>query len=157
MGKIKVYELATETEQFILAESDRKFPKETGGMLIGKFAGDCVWIQHATSPGPMAKHSRQRFRRDGNYSQKVLDEIVTESDGKYDYIGEWHSHPVRSRPSGVDVAAMRWIAANSRYAVDTPIMGLCVKGAKDSPWMHFYQFDGTKLRKLKPRSQQRSK
>lgn len=150
MGEIKVYQLTDQARQFMLGESSCKSPDETGGMLIGKFDGDCVWIQYATGPGPMAKHSPQRFQRDGDYSQKVLDSIVMESDGEYDYIGEWHSHPVKSGPSPLDVAAMRWIASTPKYATDTPILGLCTNEAYDTWRLSFYRFDGGQLLELKP-------
>jgi integrative and conjugative element protein (TIGR02256 family) len=151
VGKMLVhYKLAEEARKFILAESLHRYPNETGGILVGGFDGDCVLIEHATGPGPLAQHSSQLFRRDGDYSQRVLDDIVMEYGGRYDYIGEWHSHPVNSGPSAKDVSAMRWIANNKKYAIDQPIIGLCTNESVDTWRLSFYLFDGQQLRELRP-------
>lgn len=106
-------------------------------------------IERATGPGPGAQHSPWSFRRDGNYNQKVLDKIVRESSGEYDYIGEWHSHPQKVAPSVKDIAAMHWIANNHKYAIEHPIMGLCMGNPVDTYRLYFYLFDGRRLRELK--------
>jgi integrative and conjugative element protein (TIGR02256 family) len=144
------YELAEGAFRFILAECSRKYPKETGGMLIGRSNGDCVRIEHATGPGPRARHSAQSFKRDGDYSQRILDRIVAESGGEYDYVGEWHSHPAQHGPSAKDSAAMCWIADNTKYAIDQPVLGLCAGEAKGMWRLRVYLFDGHKLRELEP-------
>lgn len=145
------YKLATPALELIIAESSREYPNETGGILIGKFNENenYVLIEYATASGPGAQFSPSHFRRDGDYSQMLLDEIVTKSDGEYDYIGEWHSHPVKSGPSARDRAAMRWIAKNSKYAIKQPIMGLCTNEAPDTWRLSFFLFDGRRLRELK--------
>jgi integrative and conjugative element protein (TIGR02256 family) len=144
------YKLTEEAREFILAESRRAYPHETGGMLIGRLDRDYVSIEHATNPGPLAQHSPQLFRRDGDYSQRALDDIVVEYGGKIDYVGEWHSHPAKSGPSAQDMGAMRWIANNDKYAVDQPIMGLCIYEPVDTWRLNFYLFDGQQLRALNP-------
>lgn len=151
MGRILThYELAEKARELILVESTRKYPDETGGMLVGKFDENCVLIENATCPGPGARHSSHRFRRDGNYSQRVLDDIVMECEGEYDYIGEWHSHPAKSGPSPRDMAAMRWVANNDKYAIDQPILGLCTNESAVNWRLNFYSFDGQQLLELKP-------
>jgi integrative and conjugative element protein (TIGR02256 family) len=134
--------------KFILKESSRRYPRETGGMLIGRLEENCVLIEEATGPGPMAKHSLWGFRRDGDYSQMVLDNAVEQSRGKNDYIGEWHSHPVKSGPSVKDVNAMRWVASDKKYAIAQPVLGLCVHTSTDNWRVSFYLFDGDHLREL---------
>src|SRR3546814_3430816 len=49
----------------MVAEADRKFPLETGGILVGYFAenGDPV-VCAAIGPGPHAIHWRKRFTPD---------------------------------------------------------------------------------------------
>lgn len=143
------YRLAEKARRLILKESSHECPNETGGMLVGRFGGNRVLIEHATRPGPRAQRLSHRFKRDGDYSQQVLDRIVAESKGERDYIGEWHSHPAQSGPSAQDVAAMSWIANNSRYAIDRPILVLCTCKSVDTWQLSFYLFDGQRLRKLK--------
>lgn len=143
------YRLAVKARRLILQESSREHPNETGGILVGRIDGNYILIEHATWPGPKAQHFPNRFKRDGNYSQQVLDRIVAESKGKCDYIGEWHSHPAQSSPSTQDVTAMSWIANNHKYAIDRPILGLCTCKSVDTWQLGFYLFDGQRLRELK--------
>ena len=149
MDKILVsYRLAIKAHRLILQESIREYPNETGGMLVGRFDGNYFSIDHATLPGPKAQHFPNRFMRDGDYSQRVLDMIVAKSKGQCDYVGEWHSHPGQSGPSAQDIAAMSWIANNSRYAIDRPILGLCTCRSVDTWLLSFYLLDGLRLYRL---------
>lgn len=141
--------LATEPLNFIVAESAQHFPNETGGMLVGKVVDDCVLITHATGPGPMALHSRYEFRRDGEYSQEILDQIVADTKGAYDYIGEWHSHPLKAGPSIKDVEAMNWISRNTKYKVIQPILCLCIQEIKHTWRINIYQFREQTVIRLK--------
>lgn len=143
------YKVADEVLGVILDESVSKYPQETGGILIGRLEHNCLYIEHAAGPGPLAEHSLTNFRRDGLHSQMILDEIVVEARGNSDYIGEWHSHPAKCGPSPTDIAALRWIAKNPKYAVTEPIMALCIKTSKDCWEFRVYLFDGKKLRELK--------
>lgn len=143
--------VSRQARQYIIDESKRAFPDETGGMVVGKLDGDCVLVFYATGPGPKARHSPHMFRRDGDYSQKALDSIVIKSHGEYDYIGEWHSHPARYAPSVKDVAAMRWVADNSKYATAQPIMCLCIREPIDTWRLKLFVLDGHYLRQLEMR------
>jgi integrative and conjugative element protein (TIGR02256 family) len=146
----KYYHLPDEVETMIIAESDHKFPRETGGLLIGVIQGDYVEVKFATGPGPHALHLFDSFQRDGAYSQQCLDELVAYSSGTYDYIGEWHSHPVDTSPSSKDLAAMRWIAHNPKYVVSRPILGLCVQQRNKSWIVRLYQLADELLQELTP-------
>ncbi len=123
---IKSYKISDEAFRFVVSESAHHFPNETGGILIGKVDHGKVIIQKATGPGPTAHHTPARFKRDGEFSQQVLEAAVQDSGGKYDYIGEWHSHPFNSEPSLVDTKAMKWIATNEKYAISEPVLLLCI-------------------------------
>lgn len=151
VDKIPIYfKVAERVRRFIVWESGRRFPRETGGILVGKLDGDYSLIEYATGPGPTAQHAFQSFKRDGNYSQTRLDIIVARSQGEYDYIGEWHSHPKRVGPSFRDRAAMRWIANNRNYATRYPIMGLYTLQSRNAWQLDFYVFDGQHLLSLMP-------
>src|SRR3546814_18229952 len=64
----------------MVAEADRKFPLETGGILVGYFAenGDPV-VCAAIGPGPTAIHCRKRFTTDHAWNGPQLDEIYKKS------------------------------------------------------------------------------
>src|SRR5690554_2991806 len=106
---IRYYTISDEARSVVLNESRGRFPDETGGILAGRLTDDCVKIARATQAGPRATHTPNRFQRDGNYSQEELDAIVRESNGQFDYVGEWHSHPIQSLLSPIDIRSMRWI------------------------------------------------
>lgn len=133
---------------YILEESQRMYPQETGGILIGRFEREHVFIDYATAPGPEAQHTIYEFKRNGDYSQEVLDNTVAESGGLVDYIGEWHSHPLKSRSSLKDMMAMQWIANNKKYAIQYPVMGLCMREGAGSWQVRFYLYYRLKLNEL---------
>lgn len=104
-------------------ESERGLPDETGGVLVGHVdpAGRTV-ITGVVGPGPRAIRSPTKFRRDGEHAQSEVDRLHSESEGRDDYVGEWHSHPASVGPSGVDVRSMAWIGGNARYCRDQPLL-----------------------------------
>lgn len=149
MKKIQICcRVSEEVLDFIVEESSRRYPAETGGMLIGRWGEEGLSIEKATGPGPNAKHSPWGFRRDGDHSQVALDEIVRASEGKIDYVGEWHSHPANHGLSTKDTTAMRWIASNEKYAIAQPVLGLCIVKSEDAQQVSFYLLDGEKLYQL---------
>ncbi len=117
---------------FIIQESRKKYPKETGGILAGYRENGIIKITFVTGPGPNAMHTRASFLRDGEYCQRELDKIFEQTNGKTDYLGEWHSHPFDIGPSRRDKDSLREIAVDTRYAISNPLMGLCIK--KGTEW-----------------------
>ena len=65
---------------------------ETGGILLGKDLknGDML-ITHAIGPGPNSIKQQCVFRKDFDYSVKMLN--VLYSRYSVDFIGDWHKHP----------------------------------------------------------------
>jgi integrative and conjugative element protein (TIGR02256 family) len=98
--------------------------QETGGILIGHPVGDTtVWITRASPPGPRALHRRFRFSRDTAHLQRYLDDIVDRTNGREDYVGEWHVHvALDTPPSRVDRRSLFRIARRDNYATDNPIL-----------------------------------
>lgn len=117
---------------FIIHESRKKYPNETGGIIAGYRESGIVQIAFVTGPGPKAVHGRTSFLRDGEYCQKELDQIFEQTNGTVDYLGEWHSHPFNLGPSRRDKDSLSEIAMDANYASPMPIMGLCIK--KDTNW-----------------------
>ena len=95
----------------IKAESYKKLLVETGGPLVGYITGDDLVVADAAGPGPKARRERFSVTIDGEYAQKFCDRMSRESDGKIDYVGDWHKHTgISLRPSGQDVSAMKTMA-----------------------------------------------
>ena len=105
------------------AESERRLPNETGGVLVGHTDSEGrTRITAVVGPGPRAVHSRNLFQRDGEYAQAEVDRLHRESEGRDDYVGEWHSHPQSVPASGMDRASMAWIGRNERYHRTIPVL-----------------------------------
>lgn len=108
----------------MIGECQTRYPKETGGILIGKRDGLLFHIEIAIGPGPNAIHKRNNFTRDGNFSQSQLDRIVIETKGELDYLGEWHSHPNKTGPSITDFNSLQKIKMDLSYNIPDPILGI---------------------------------
>ena len=98
---------------------------ETGGVIAGFGSAENgeIHISHASQPGPKAKATRYSFQHDREFCQKFLDDLAAQTNGKIDYLGEWHKHFERDpRPSGRDVRTMISISENSDYHIKHPLL-----------------------------------
>ena len=96
----------------IAAESKNARGVETGGPLVGYALPDAILVvTNATGPGPRAKRERYGVLIDGRHAQDFCDRIHLESQGRIDYVGDWHKHPgISLRPSEQDALAMKAMA-----------------------------------------------
>lgn len=118
-------QIKEEVLAFIEATAADSPAVETGGILagLGSLAVGEVVITKASPPGPQALTRHHYFSRDTIYCQGVLDQWVFESQGRVDYIGEWHKHfEVIPHPSFLDIATLRNIAVSSSYHVQQAIL-----------------------------------
>jgi integrative and conjugative element protein (TIGR02256 family) len=111
-------------------EAQERFPKETGGILIGYTDGhddgDLV-IEHIIGPGPQAKHSELFFVPDHDFHEREVNRIYYESGRQSIYLGDWHSHPVGGPLlSKVDKATLSRIASHKAARIAAPVMALVV-------------------------------
>lgn len=104
------------------------FPLEAGGLLIGYWCSpnECV-IQHATTPGAGAKHSRYGYVPDYEHDERQTARFHARSDGVSMYLGDWHSHPNTRSPylSPQDRRALRNIALSEDARVPRPLSLVC--------------------------------
>ena len=70
----------------------RAHDEATGGILIGKRAGDRIMILAATEPGPNPHDRRLGFGLDMDHANAVLQEWF-DRDPDADIAGVWHTHP----------------------------------------------------------------
>jgi integrative and conjugative element protein (TIGR02256 family) len=106
--------------EFLEVESARSMAYETGGVIAGEgdIAVGPVLISKASGPGPRATRSGFSFSRDTKHCQQQLDGWAKNSNGKVDYLGEWHKHHESlPRPSSTDVLTCRQIAGDPNYHV----------------------------------------
>lgn len=107
----------------MIAEADRSFPLETGGILMGYWNEDQVVVTLALGPGPDAQHFGTRFKPDHAYQQHEIDKIYRSSNGAETYLGDWHTHPNANEgvPSWTDKATARRIAKTAQARAPRPV------------------------------------
>ena len=87
---------------------------ETGGVLIGYITGDTIFVEKASDGGEKAIHEELYFRADPNYINMFIDMEAANSNDKYRYLGEWHTHPeINPSPSIIDLQSLDEIALSS--------------------------------------------
>lgn len=111
---------------------------ETGGILIGfKGKNNFIYVLRATGPGPKAKRLVNRFERDIEFCQNILNEEHEMFGDKGIYIGEWHYHPnVSNKPSNIDLMSLSEISEAENYLVNEPIMLIFSNDLRVSATVH---------------------
>lgn len=96
---------------------------ETGGPLTGYVSDDqALVITHAAGPGPRAKLTPLSVLIDGKHAQQFCDRINRGTDGRIDYVGDWHRHLGWSLKASIDdLSAMRAMAAFEHCPIANPI------------------------------------
>lgn len=113
---------------FIRSESQRRAPKETGGVLLGYSAGDDVVVRMATGPGRKSKHRLSSYLPDSEFDRAEIARIYEETQGIITYLGDWHSHPKGGTGlSEDDIITLANISNFEPARVTAPVMLLCAK------------------------------
>jgi integrative and conjugative element protein (TIGR02256 family) len=96
---------------------------ETGGAMVGYEGHDnSLVVTHASGPGPRAKLSRMSVLIDGNHAHAFCSRIFRESNGRLDYVGDWHRHVGWSLASSEqDLEAMLTIAEAKCCSAKYPV------------------------------------
>jgi integrative and conjugative element protein (TIGR02256 family) len=107
----------------IRSEVQRTKLTETGGPLVGYISNDgALVVTHANGPGPRAELEFRSVLIDGVAAQQFCDNLARLSDGKLDYVGDWHCHPGFSLlPSDQDLEAMKLIANAPNWSIKNPV------------------------------------
>lgn len=123
------------------------YPKEFGGVFIGNSTScDSLLIEDILIPDAYENGKTIFVRHPGSLNER-LKLIYQESDGRIDYVGEWHSHPdAAAIPSSTDKEAIRNISKNEDINTATPIMAI-VEVRKNKTKMEFYIYKDNKLYK----------
>ena len=82
---------------------------ETGGILLGSFSKspDIFEITEIYEIKTVFT-SRIFYKRNANRAQKIVNSRWEETDGKINYLGEWHTHPnMRAFPSKTDFDTLK--------------------------------------------------
>jgi len=122
-------------------EADRRFPRETGGVLLGYRAADTgeLVVTGAIGPGPRAIHDEGRFRPDQRYHVAEIARHYVKSGRTLSYLGDWHTHPGGDgRLSTRDLTCLRTIANCREARVRRPIMLVLAGGPEWRPFGWLY-------------------
>ena len=106
-------------------EARRYRLRETGGPLFGFDDQDTdqLVVVGAGGPGPRAKHRRRLFVPDRNAVDRAIARVHQASDGRYAFLGSWHTHPLgRPLPSKIDIATAREIAGDEAADLPRPLL-----------------------------------
>lgn len=126
----------------LLEEALRGTPCETGGVLIGYWAGASdVLVTDVVGPGPRAVHGPNSFVPDYDFHNAEVSRHYRKSGREETYLGDWHTHPqARAYLSERDKKTLKGIAAFKEARLEKPLMmilgtrpfGLCA-------WTHTYK------------------
>jgi len=123
-------------KDIIETEAKRRHFVETGGPLFGYFCEepDELVIVAAFGPGPRAKHRPRSLVPDRAATELVITDVHERSQGRYRYIGSWHTHPFGlARPSAIDSTTAGDISAQESVALEQPL--LLIQATRPTPRM----------------------
>lgn len=109
-------------------------PRETGGILVGKYSAalDCARVSAASGPPSDSVRGPSWFQRGTRGLQAWLERRWA-SRGDH-YLGEWHFHPYSAPvPSGTDLQQLGSIARSAEYCCPEPIL-LILGGDPAGKW-----------------------
>lgn len=96
--------------QMFQSEIDAFGTIETGGVMLGYIVDETIYVEKVSNGGSKALHEYLYFRADNNYIEMFIDMEIANSDGKFRYLGEWHTHPqIIPEPSGLDLESLEEI------------------------------------------------
>ena len=103
-GRVKISPEVIEKTFKYVQDSDEKL--EGGGVLLGRFLVNSKNIIVDKVTEPMAGDIRKRnfFKRGEETHQKIINEEWEISNGRCNYLGEWHTHAEKyPTPSNIDL------------------------------------------------------
>ncbi len=106
----------------LLIKAAQHYPKECGGIFVGKVKDNIAVIEMSKMPIRFF-NTNVLFRRIAGWLNVWLTEIFKKEKGEVIYIGEWHTHPdCEPNPSGKDISALLRIAQSEDVRTENPVM-----------------------------------
>jgi integrative and conjugative element protein (TIGR02256 family) len=132
--------ISADVLSFLCAEASSAAPNETGGVLLGYWAGTLSEpvVTNALGPGPKAIHEQRRFVPDYEYHELEVARLYRASDCQLQYLGDWHSHPNNAgHLSECDTETLCRICTDREARVSRPLMMILAYGPAWLPvvWM----------------------
>lgn len=103
-------------------EMKKVWKTETGGVLVGSLVDGVLSVTSASGPGPRAELRLCSVLIDGVHAGQFCAAASKKSQGKIDYVGDWHCHlSLTIKPSNMDLSAMQTMADFEGSPTRTPI------------------------------------
>lgn len=124
--------------------SMRHFPKEFGGVLIGRYTEDMkTCIIEDIIPAKEYKSSKYYFER-GRRGLSMKLKAYYNRTPRLLYVGEWHTHPdMLAEPSETDKQAMRELEAHDNVNITSPLLLIMSNTKKGYTYNCFVQHNKT--------------
>lgn len=114
--------LPQEIYEVLLVKAAQYYPKECGGIFVGRVQDNVAIIEMYKMPRRFFS-STILFRRVAKWLNTWLADIFTKQNGELIYLGEWHTHPDSSPiPSATDITALLRIAQNEDIRTQNPLL-----------------------------------
>lgn len=116
----------------MVTEADRRWPHETGGVLMGYWVDRWheLVVTECIGPGPRATHGRRSFEPDYEYQHGEIARVYNASGRLHTYLGDWHTHPDGGTTlSHKDQRTLRSLATDPGARASAPIMAILAGGA----------------------------
>jgi integrative and conjugative element protein (TIGR02256 family) len=126
-------QLPAQCMQTMLEYAVRDYPKETGGVLLGRYTPslEIAIVTEVSGPPMDSQKARSGFWRGISGLQSLISRLWKEQ--QY-YLGEWHVHPDGPPiPSVTDHDQMRAISESSAYQCPEPLLLILGYSKKSFP------------------------
>lgn len=124
------------------------FGKESGGLLIGVKVADeeAYELRRISFPGHLDKRSSLAFLRSKIAANRILQRWWKDSDGRENYLGEWHTHNEETpSPSITDINLMRQVAKDGSPSFGAFFM--LIIGNSGAACIEVLRQDGTEMKR----------
>lgn len=101
--RIRKVVLKNEHVKMMLKETNREYPNEACGIILGEFESDTAIAKEVVFTKNVAESS-VRFVMDAEELYRIL---VRAEEAGMEMVGIFHSHPTTAKPSGVDQPFMK--------------------------------------------------
>lgn len=124
MPQITVW-LSSQALSSLTDEADRRYPLETGGVLVGYWSdANAAVVTDFVGPGPASVHRRYSYEHDHVWEADEIASHYNRSDRSHVYIGDWHTHPnaTSGNLSGTDRRSIRRVIEFREARAAHPLM-----------------------------------
>lgn len=114
---------------------------EVGGILLGYLFEDRIEIIQAVGPSPLDRAGPHEFVRSKEGAQLLINGAWRKSDGRLNYVGEWHSHAeINPSPSPQDKEMLASALRSTR--MDNDFLIMMILGVEGTFWVGIQTANG---------------